>query len=52
MEAASDDMKSRNSFSAIGNEKWFKKRKLQKTVWKCLKNLNIAQNPTTMILGT
>ena len=27
MEAASDDMESRNSYSAIGNEKWLKKKK-------------------------
>ena len=54
MEAASDGMESRNSFSAIGIEKRLKKKKkkLWKTVWKRLKNLNIVQNPTTMILGT
>ena len=27
MEAASDDMESRNSYSAIGSEKWLKKKK-------------------------
>ena len=53
MEAASDDMESRNSYSAIGSEKWLKKKKKNfgKQFGSVLKS-KYHPNPTTMILGT